>query len=346
MNSLERVNAILNHKEADHVPVYPLINSISWKYTGITYKEWTLDPKKCAESIIKATDELDLDVVCTLVDLSVEAADWGMEVNYFDNMAAMPSENKLLKTAEDYKKIEVLNPRETERMSKMIELTKLLSDNYKGEKPVVAFVFGPMGILSMMRGMEALMLDCYKKPAKEYMVEAMEKVTDTLIEYCDALIEAGADAIMFDTLFSSKTIMRASMWDKYEGLFVQKLAEHVHAKGKGVMIHNCGDGIYLKEQIERMHPEAISLLYLSPDSNSMAEMKELYGSQTTFIGHIDPGYLMVADEEGLRKQCREMIDAYKKDGGFILATGCEYPALLDDKWAKIMVEEAKNYGKY
>lgn len=346
MNSLERVNAILNHKEADHVPVYPLINSISWKYTGITYKEWTLDPKKCAESIIKATDELDLDVVCTLVDLSVEVADWGMEVNYFDNMAAMPSENKLLKTAEDYKKIEVLNPRETERMSKMIELTKLLSDNYKGEKPVVAFVFGPMGILSMMRGMEALMLDCYKKPAKEYMVEAMGKVTDTLIDYCDALIEAGADAIMFDTLFSSKTIMRASMWDKYEGPFVQKLAEHVHAKGKGVMIHNCGDGIYLKEQIERMHPEAISLLYLSPDSNSMAEMKELYGSQTTFIGHIDPGYLMVADEEGLRKQCREMIDAYKKDGGFILATGCEYPALLDDKWAKIMVEEAKNYGKY
>ena len=85
---------------------------------------------------------------------------------------------------------------------------------------------------------------------------------------------------------------------------------------------------------------------LSPDAATMQEMKELYGGQTTFIGHIDPGYLMVADEEGLRKQCREMIDAYKKDGGFVLATGCEYPAGLDDKFARIMVEEAKNYGKY
>lgn len=346
MNSLERVNAILNHKEADHVPVYPLVNSISWKYTGITYKEWTLNPEKCAESIIKATDELDLDVVCTLVDLSVEAADWGMEVNYFDNMAAMPTEDKLIKTVEDYKKVEVINPRETERMSKMIQLTKLLADHYKGEKPIVAFVFGPMGILSMMRGMEQLMMDCLRKPGKEYMVEAMDKITDTLIDYCDALIEAGADAIMFDTLFSSKTIMRASMWDKFEGPFVQKLAEHVHGKGVAVMIHNCGDGIYLKEQIERMHPEAVSLLYLSPDSSSMQEMKELYGGVTTFIGHIDPGYLMVCDEASLREKCREMIDAYKKDGGFILATGCEYPAVLDDHFARVMVEEAKTYGAY
>lgn len=346
MNSLERVSAILNHKEADHVPVYPLINSISWKYTGITYAEWTKDPVKCAESIIRATDELDLDVVCTLVDLSVEAADWGMEVKYYDDKAAMPTEDKLIKEPEDYLKIQVINPRETERMSKMIKLTKLLSDRYKGEKPVVAFVFGPMGILSMMRGMEKLMLDCYKKAGQEYMVQAMEKVTDTLIDYCDALIEAGADAIMIDTLFSSKTIMRASMWDKFEGPCVQRLAEHIHGKGKMVMIHNCGDGIYLKEQIERMHPEAISLLYLSPDSKSMQEMKELYGGVTTFIGHIDPGFLMVATEEELRKQCREMIDAYKKDGGFILATGCEYPAVLDDTFARIMVEEAQTYGKY
>lgn len=346
MNSMERVNAILNHKEADRVPVYPLVNSISMKYTGITYAEWTKDPEKCAESIIKATEELDLDVVCTLVDLSVEAADWGMEVNYFDNMAAMPTEDKLIKEPEDYLKIKKINPRETERMSKMIKLTKILADHYKGEKPVVAFVFGPMGILSMMRGMEPLMMDCYKKPGKEYMVKAMEEITATLLDYSDALIEAGADAIMYDTLFSSKTIMRASMWDKFEGPFAQQLAEHVHAQGKGVMIHNCGGGIYLKEQIERMHPEAVSLLYLCPEANTMQEMKELYGGQTTFIGHIDPGYLMTCDEAGLREKCREMIDAYKKDGGFILATGCEYPALLDDTFARIMVDEAKNYGKY
>lgn len=78
MNSIERVTKTLNHQEADRVPVYPLINSISRNYLGINYAEWTKDPHKCAQSIIKATEECDVDVICTLVDLSIEAADWGM----------------------------------------------------------------------------------------------------------------------------------------------------------------------------------------------------------------------------------------------------------------------------
>ena len=51
-------------------------------------------------------------------------------------------------------------------------------------------------------------------------------------------------------------------------------------------------------------------------------------------------------EEEIREECRKQIDAYKKDGGFILASGCEYPAALDFHMAKVMVEEARTYGRY
>ena len=37
MKSMERVTLALQHKEADHVPVYPLINSVSRKALGISY---------------------------------------------------------------------------------------------------------------------------------------------------------------------------------------------------------------------------------------------------------------------------------------------------------------------
>lgn len=46
MTSLERVIAVLNHQEPDHVPAYPLCNSISRIYTGIDYAEWTLNEGK------------------------------------------------------------------------------------------------------------------------------------------------------------------------------------------------------------------------------------------------------------------------------------------------------------
>lgn len=346
MNSKERVLKILNHEEADYVPAYPLCNSISWKRYGIGYDTWSKDPVQCAKAIIKTTEDLDLDVICTLVDLSVEAADWGMEVRYSPTEAVTPTDNCFIKTLEDYEKVVPINPRETERMSKMIELTKILSEEKGDTHPVVAFVFDPMGILSMMTGLEALLKHCMKKKMKDTVKAKMDVITDVLIDYCDALIEAGADAIMFDTLYSSQTIMRASMWDEFEGAPLQRLAEHVHSKGKAVMIHNCGGGIYFKEQIARMHPEAISMLYLPPDCKTMADLKATYGGITTIIGHIDPGFLMVADDDRLRALCREQIEAYKKDGGFILATGCEYPAGLDDHFARVMVEEAKTTGKY
>lgn len=346
MTSKERVLKVLNHEEPDRVPAYPLCNSIAWKRYGIGYDEFSKDPDLCAEAIIKTTKDLNLDVICTLVDLSVEAADFGMPINYFPDKAVMPTEEKFIETLEDYEKVKRINPRETERMSKMIKLTKTLSDKCGDEYPVVAFVFGPMGTLSMMTGLEVLMLHCMKKKFKSTVKEKIELVADVLIDYCDALIDAGADAIMLDTLYSSKTIMRASMWDEFEGPALQRMAEHIHSRGCAVMIHNCGDGIYLKEQIERMHPEAISLLYLAPDCETMEEQKAKYGSVTTFIGQVDPGFLMVADDDRLRKLCRDQMDAYKKDGGFILATGCEYPALLDDHFAKVMVEEAMTYGKY
>lgn len=70
------------------------INSVSRKAIGINYEEWTKDVDLCAKAIIKTTEELDLDIICTLVDLSVEAADWGQELRYFEDKAACPSENK------------------------------------------------------------------------------------------------------------------------------------------------------------------------------------------------------------------------------------------------------------
>ena len=73
MNSMERVTLALQHKEADHVPVYPLINSVSRKALGISYEEWTKDVNKCAEAIIKPTEEVGCDCLSTLVDLSGEA---------------------------------------------------------------------------------------------------------------------------------------------------------------------------------------------------------------------------------------------------------------------------------
>jgi uroporphyrinogen decarboxylase len=345
MNSLERVATILQHKEADRVPVYPILSGVTRKLVGASYKEWATNAEVCSKALIKAAEDYELDCICTLTDLSVEASDFGQEVIFPENEAAHPSfDNHLIKSVEDYDKVSKLNPRETPRMSEHIKLCDLLVKAKGKDTPIVAFVFGPLGITSMLRGQEDFYMDLYDEP--DTVKRCMEVVNDTLIDYCDALIDTGVHAIMLDTLFASKSIMSKSMWMEFEGVYVEKLAKHIHDRGCMVMIHNCGQGIYFDVQIETMKPEAISFLHIPDDCSSFAETKEKYGHLTTLIGHIPPPWIVNASSEEVEEECKKEIDELKKNGGFILATGCEYPANASLDNAAVMVRTAKEYGRY
>ena len=345
MTSLERVAAVLRHEKPDHIPAYPLINSISRNYCGIDYPKWSQDPDLCAESIIRATEDIGVDVICTLQDLSVEAADFGQQIGYPKDDAAHPSlTNRLIKDIDDYQKIELINPRITPRMSAQIKICDTLVKKKGKEVPIVAFVFGPLGTLSMMRGQSEMFLDCLDDP--DAMHVALEVITQTLLEYCKAIIETGVHAIMFDTLFASQSIMAKEMWVEMEAGYMKRLADYVHSQGCMVMIHNCGNGIYFDVQIEAMKPEAISFLYPTDDCADLAAVKEKYGSVTTLIGCIEPSWLLAASREEVIEESKRQIGLMGANSGFILATGCEYPSGLSADHAKTIVEAARVHGKY
>lgn len=345
MKPLARVMTTLQHREPDRVPVYPFMNGISRSFVGASYPRWATDADIAAEAFIRVTDALGLDMICTLVDLSVEAADFGQKVIFPENEAPFPDRNDhLITQLEDYKRIEPINPRVSPRMSTQIRLCDKLVRAKGSEVPVVPFVFGPMGVLSMLRGQADFYMDMLDDPTA--VKSALQAVTQTLVIYCDALIESGVHAIMFATLFASQSIMSKAMWKEFEGECVSQLARHVHQRGCMVMVHNCGKGPYFDAQIEAMQPEAISFLHLADDCGSLAEMKAKYGQVTTLIGCVSPTWIAQAQPQEVEAECQRQITALAKGGGFILATGCEYPANSSIENAKAMVRAAKEHGRY
>ena len=345
MNSLERVAKTLNFEESDRVPVYPIVSGVSRNIINANYKEWATNADTCAEALIKVTEELELDIICTLTDLSVEASDYGADLVYPENEAAHPDyANLYISGPDEYEKIGKINPEKTPRMSEHIKLCDKLVKKKGEEVPIVAFIFGPLGILSMLRGQENLFIDIMTNPAE--VKEAVANINEMLFSYCDALIETGVSAIMIDTLFASGSVMSKDMWLKFEGEYVEKLARHVHEQECMFMVHNCGNEVYFDVQIETMQPEAISFLHLPDDVTSPQELKEKYGNKTTLIGHIDPPWIGTASAKEVEEESRKQIEWYKDGGGFILATGCEYPANADLKNAEVMVKAAKKYGNY
>lgn len=342
MTPRERITAMLNKQPIDRVPVYPLINSVSRLATGINYEEWSKDVEKCAEAIIKTTYELDLDCVCTLVDLSVEAADFGQELLYFDDKAACPDPTKhLLLSEDDYDKIPRIDLSTATRMQEHVELCKILVKEVGKDIPVIAFVFGPLGIVSMLRGLEDMFVDLYTAP--EEVKKGVETVTDVLCEWIDQLCATGIDAVMFDTLYASQSIMSLEMWNEFEGVYMPRLADRVRANGCLVMIHNCGKGAYFEEQYNSMHPVLFSFNHVPYGCESMDEAVEKYADKMILAGTIDPGWFMTATLDSLEKRVEEELNTFAPSKRFILSTGCEFPACLDFTFPKKMSDMAKAY---
>lgn len=346
MNSMERVVKALNHEEPDRVPVYQLIAGGARRLVNASYPEWSTNADICAESLIKAREEFGMDCLVTLIDLSIECTAWGQELIYPETEAAHPNyKNCVIQDIDEYDKIQKVDYRTCERMMMHINVCKkLVEDGKKNNYPVIAFVFGPLGTLSMLRNQSEMYMDIMDDP--DVVLEAATNIKDTLKDYCTAIMETGVNGIMFDTLFSSGSIMRKEMWEEMEGELVQDLAEHVHSLGGMVMIHNCGEKIYFDAQIERMHPEAISCLYPADDCESFEELKAKYGDKTTIIGCVPPTNVAFGTDEEFEDLCKQSIDAMAKGGGFVLAPGCEYPANAAYDRAHLMYKVANEYGVY
>ncbi len=345
MNHIERVVTAMSNKEADYVPVYPILCGATRTLVGASYPEWSQNAEVCANAFIKSAEEFDIDTIVTLIDLSVECDAWGQEILYPENEAAHPNYNNMvIQDVEDYPNIKKVDYRNSKRMMMMIDVCKRIVEAKGSELPVVAFVFGPMGTLSMLRNQQDMYMDIYDDP--EAVQDAIWQVAETLKEYVEALCDTGVTAIMWDTLFASDSIMSPTMWDEFEGPAMQYLAEAVRAKGKMNMIHNCGHGIYFDEQIKRVDPSAISFLYPAHGCETFAETKEKYGDKVFLIGAVTPATAAIGTDEEWEKECKDCIDAMAAGGGFMLATGCEYPASASLEPARRMIEIAKTYGSY
>ena len=345
MNAMERVVACLSHKEADRVPVYPILSGVTRKLVGATYEKWSTDAETCANALYKAATLYNLDCIVTLIDLSIECDAWGQELIFHENDAAHPDHSKhIINDIEDYSKIKKVDYRTSKRMMMHIDTCRRLVEMSKGELPIVAFVFGPLGTLSMLRNQQDMYMDLYDDP--DAVKDAAREVNETLKEYCEALMDVGVTGLMFDTLFASGSIMSKDMWLELEGDLARELADVAHARNCPVMIHNCGQKIYFDAQIETMNPCAISFLHVPADCVDFADCKAKYGDKITLIGCVPPPMVVTATDEEWDKECKKQIDLFAKGGGFMLATGCEYPSNSPFDKAERMVEIAKTYGRY
>ncbi len=246
MTSLERCVAAIQFKEADRVPCVPIICGAARRVYGISYKEWCQDEELCAKAWLQSQELFGYDAFVTLVDLSLECSDFGQEVLYPEDDTPHPNyDNPIITCPDDFvTKVKPIDFSKAPRMQKSVKMHDILMNEAGSKVAVVGFVFGPLGILSMMRGAEKLFVDCVKH--KKEVLAAERVITDVLKEYIRALCKVGCHSIMLDTLFASGCIMSKKLWKDIEAPFAKELADTIRECGALVSWHNCGGGVYIR----------------------------------------------------------------------------------------------------
>lgn len=353
MTGLERVVETLQHKEPDRVPVAPLFCGACHRVYGCRFDEFSMDGEITGKAFVQATDVIGHDGNVTLVDLTLEAHDFGQETQFLHNDTTRPNyNNPLIKDQDGYltavKHIQACQTKAEDGISRMAEAIKTLDiimNETGNEKAVVAFVYGPLGILSMMRGAEKLFFDCVKFQDK--VNKAQEVITEVLIDYIKELCKLKPHGVCLDTLFASSCIMSSKLWKSTEAPFAKKISEAAKECGTTFWVHNCGNGVYFDAQCEAMDPIGISYAYVPSDCESYEDMKAKYGDKLVLFGHINPAErLFLGNKEELMEECKNEIQTVGKGGGYIMAPGCEFPPNGPLLKALEMMEAAELYGKY
>ena len=347
MTPLERFMAAVQFKEADRVPCVPLICGASRRIYGCNYEEWSTNADIAAKSLLQAQELLGFDAILTELDLNVEAADLGQKTIFpLDDQACSDFQNSLIKKPEDYvTKVKPVDPSKTERMSEHIRMCDMLMNEGGNKVPIFGFVYGPLGVLSVLRGPELLFSDCMQY--REEVQQALSVITDVLGDYIRALAKTGIHAIWMETLFGCQKQMSKKFWMETEGVHLKRLAGVIRECGLMLIAHSSGVDFYLDAHMETMAPDAISCAWLPDGFSDWPQVKQTCAGKVCIMGHVHPIeciYLGHPDE--VRAECEKEIREMARGGGFVLAPGWEFPyngSLLN---AKAMMDAATLYGKY
>ena len=224
MSSMERVLATLNGQQSDRVPVCSLTVGVTRHTIGCSFPEFSRDSEIAAQAMITTNNLVGDDIILCFTDLSVEAADFGQAIIYPDHTTAHPDyDNLLIKEPSDYGRLNRFEAEQGTRMSTYLDLCDKLVRRVGEKVPVLGFVYGPLGVLGMLRGMENLFMDILETP--DNVKEGLEIVTDVLVDFVRAQFRRGVAGICIDTLPASRSGVSPTIWEAFEGVYAKRIRD-------------------------------------------------------------------------------------------------------------------------
>ncbi|GAN33231.1 MAG: MtaA/CmuA family methyltransferase [Candidatus Brocadia sp. AMX2] len=336
MTEKERLLKVLCGEKVDRPPVISpggMMTMASREVMEKTDCRWPAvhrDAEKMATLSIAMHDEAGIENLGIPFCMTVEAEALGGEVEDGDEVTEPRIIHYPLKSAEEWRSLKELNPYKDGRLPVILACTSLLNQRYP-DIPVIGNLIGPLSLATSLIDATALFKALRRIPEEVHGMLGF--LTDNGIRYGEALIRSGADLIVISDPSATGEILGPNMFDEFALPYLNKMIHRMHALGKPVIVHICGDVSSAYKQIERLATKCISV-------DSAVNIKEARGSLPgkKLMGNVSTVLLQNGPSDKIQKVSKNLLDF----GIDILAPACGLSAKTPVRHIKAMTETAKS----
>jgi uroporphyrinogen decarboxylase len=323
--------------ELDRVPAYMFSGACNSQLVGASIGELLENGKIFAKAQAAAYERYQPDIMLMMWDLNLEIQAMGNELRFpADSMTVVTKE--ILKDKGKLSSLEVPDPHRDGRLpdylDACVETKKVVTSS-----PVSGVIAGPWTIAMGLRGASDLMRDSLKDSA--YVHELMALCTQTTIRFTEALSEIGV-GIGYSEAPASCDLISADMYRTFVFPYHKQIVDYFKAKKVGVGLHVCGNANAIVEDLIKTGVNNISV----DSGTDLALAAEAANGKAVLIGNVPTNTFLAGSKDEMKQAVQACLDKAPKNSGYILASGCEVPAIAPPEKVDWFMELAREIGSY
>ena len=240
---------------------------------------------------------------------------------------------------------QLTKPDVSKDLSYVSEAVSVIKKNLKGRVPLIGFSGSPWTLATyMVEGgssktfskVKGLM---YENP--KHMHQLLDVLADTIIDYLNSQIEAGADSVMiFDTWGG---LLNKASYENFSLMYMSKIVAGINRNYEGktipVTLFTKGGSAWL-EQIAATGCDAVGIDW----TVEIGEAERRVGSKVALQGNLDPSVLY-ASAEVIKSEAHKILDQFQGSTGHVFNLGHGITPDVNPESMKALVDAVHSYSK-
>ncbi len=323
----EKVRSAMLGEEIEEVPVS------LWRH----FPGMDLEAASLCRAQLSFQRRFDLDLLKLCPSGGYASLAFGAEIEYYGSPLGAPRTKVYrVKDLEDWASLDEPDV-QSGVLGEMVGAVECVYEALEGEVPLLQTVFSPLTICHKIGG-ERLLGDMRNEP--ELILEGLKVITDTMVEFTRASLDAGASGIFFATQMATYDEMNEEEYRRFGMRFDLPILRAARRRPLLNVVHIHGSNIMFDLIAENYPTDGLNW----HDQRTSPSLEEAYRRfKGLLMGGIDEQEVLV---EGSEEEVERMVKASVRSVSgrrLLLAPGCVIPLDAPDSNLDKAIRTARSY---